>query len=79
MIRRLENELVAAEQQRKDTINEFNSLKASMNNSDVAAKEHIVYFTSKVIFRSPSRPKKNFAGLLLISGTFVESNVTFCM
>ena len=58
MIRRLENELVAAEQQRKDTINEFNSLKASMNNSDVAAKEHIVYFTSKVIFRSPSRPSK---------------------
>jgi len=48
MIRRLENELVAAEQQRKDTVNEFNNLKASMSNSDVAAKEHIVYFKSKV-------------------------------
>ena len=50
MIRRLENELVAAEQQRKDTVNEFNNLKASMSNSDVAAKEHIVYFKSKVGF-----------------------------
>ena len=49
MIRRLENELVAAEQQRKDTIDEFNSLKASMNNSDIAAKEHIVYYTAKVV------------------------------
>lgn len=48
MIKRLETELVAAEQQRKDTISEFNSLKASMSTSDLAAKEHVVYLTSKV-------------------------------
>lgn len=48
MIRRLETELVAAEQQRKETISEFNHLKASVDHSDFAAKEHVVFLSSKV-------------------------------
>ena len=48
MIRRLENELVAAEHQRKQTLEEFHNLKASMSNSDSAAKEQLDYLSAKV-------------------------------
>ena len=48
MIRRLETELVAADEQRKQTIKDFNNLKASMSNSDMAVKEELVMLTSKV-------------------------------
>ncbi len=48
MIRRLENELVAAEHQRKQTLEEFHNLKASMSNSDSAAKEQLDSLSAKV-------------------------------
>eukprot|EP00112_Aurelia_sp_Birch-Aquarium-sp1_P004598 Seg1522.2 transcript_id=Seg1522.2/GoldUCD/mRNA.D3Y31 product="Major antigen" protein_id=Seg1522.2/GoldUCD/D3Y31 len=48
MIRRLETELVAADEQRKQTVKDFNNLKASMSSSDMAVKEQLVILTSKV-------------------------------
>ena len=48
MIRRLETELVAADEQRKQTIKDFNNLKASMSSSDMAVKEELIMLTSKV-------------------------------
>ncbi len=79
MIRRLETELNSAEEQRKQTLMEFNNLKASMTNNDSAAKDQLDYLSAKVClnplpnlaFISPKRPITKDVGAK--GGMFGES------
>ena len=65
MIRRLETELIAAEEQRKQTVSDFHNLKASLSSSDSAAKEHVAFLSSQVC-------NENRLAFFLLADTYLE-------